>query len=343
MRGTAVSRIGLLGCGTVGSAVARAVAADPRLIVWRVEAVAVRDPSKRRDCDLGTATVSHDAAEVVTDPSVDVVVEVMGGLHPAFDVTSRSLRAGRPVVTANKALIGSYGPELRALAEQYGVPLRFEAAVAAGVPVVEPLAALAATDEVVRVGGVLNGTSNYVLWRAGTGEVSLDEAIREAQELGYAEADPTLDLDGSDAAAKLAILAQLAFGGSLRTSDVATTGVDVLDDRDIAAARAQGRVWRLVADVTAAGCATVEPRCLPADHPLARVTGADNAVLVEARLAGTITLAGPGAGGDATASAILRDLGRLRRPRFAAEGGSSGVHGAAGVMVESLDQSGRAT
>ena len=292
--------LGLLGCGVVGSAVVRGLQAmDSDL---RLAAVAVRDVGKPRACDLAGVAVGGDPLAVVEDPAVDVVVEVMGGVEPARALVERALRLGKPVVTANKALLAAHGPALRACAG--AVPLRYEAAVAGAVPVVRALSALLTADRITKIEGVLNGTTTFVLSRMESAGVTLAEAVAEAQARGYAEADPTRDLDGTDAADKLAVLVQHAFGEPLRSEQVQRLGIDWLEPRHMDGQRR----WRLVATAVRGRCARVEPVPLRAEHPFARLTGPDNAVTVYGERSGPVTLSGAGAGGDATACAVLADL-----------------------------------
>lgn len=297
--------VGVLGCGVVGSAVVRQLAehgGPPS----RVRAVAVRDMRKQRECPLPPGVLTDDAVAVVEDPRVDVVVEAIGGPTPARDLISRALELGKPVVTANKAVLGEFGPELRALSRREGVPLLFEAAVAGAVPIVRGLSGLARADEIVKIEGVLNGTSTFVLSQVEATGCTPEEALLEAQRLGFAEADASRDLDGTDAADKLAVLVQYLFDEPLRTADVQRIGIDVLTRDDIL--RTDGRRWRLVATAVKGTCARVEPVPLRAEHPLAAVTGPQNAITVTGRHAGAITLSGPGAGGDATACSIVADV-----------------------------------
>ena len=297
--------VGLLGCGVVGSAVVRQLA-ERAAQALTMRGVAVRDMRKQRDCSLPPGVLGDDAWAVVEDPRVDIVIEAIGGLTPARDLIARALELGKPVVTANKAVLGEFGPQLRELSRRQGVPLLFEAAVAGAVPIVRGLSGLARADEIVKIEGVLNGTSTFVLSHVEATGCTPGEALVEAQRLGFAEADATRDLDGSDAADKLAVLVQYLFDEPLRTADVGRIGIDVLTRDDIL--RTDGRRWRLVATAVKGKCARVEPVPLRAEHPLAAVTGPGNAIMVTGRHAGAITLGGAGAGGDATACSIIADL-----------------------------------
>jgi homoserine dehydrogenase len=266
--------------------------------------VAVRDPGRGRDCDLGAGLLTGDPWAVVEDPTVDVVVEVIGGLAPAAGLIHRAIELGKPVVTANKAVLGAFGPALRAAAATSGTPLHFEAAVAGAVPVIRGFAGLARADEIIKVEGVLNGTTTFVLSHMERTGATLEQAVAEARRLGYAEADVTRDLDGGDAADKLAVLVQCLFDEPLRTSDVQHFGIDRLGD----AAAGPDRTWRLVATAVRGRCARVEPVPLRRSHPFAALTGPECAVTITGRRSGAITLSGPGAGGDATAASVLADL-----------------------------------
>lgn len=305
-------RVGLLGCGSVGSEVARLLVQDPRLRSrFALAAVAVHDAGRARPAWIDPSLLTTDPMTVVSGADVEIVIEVMGGLEPAGAAVTRALDLGRPVVTANKALLAARGRELRALAERCRTVIRYEAAVAAGVPVLAALSEVVRTDQVSRIEAVLNGTSNFVLCEMERSGRTLAEAVVEAQQRGYAEQDPSRDLNGTDAADKLAILAQLAWGSDVTTTDVQRLGIDGLTPDDLARARAAGRTWRLVAAATPNGCLVVEPRQLPVTHRLAQVEGADNVVVATTVNAGRLVFAGPGAGGLPTAAAIVADLVRV--------------------------------
>lgn len=280
-----------------------------------IRAVAVRNPRQRRNAPVAPALFSDDAWQVATRPDVDVVVEVMGGLDPAGEAIEAALGAGKHVVTANKELLARQFGKLQGCAAASGRMLLFEAAVMAGTPAVSTVRSLAG-DRISRLQGVLNGTSNFCLHRMQTG-LTLAEALAEAQARGYAERDPSADIDGHDAAAKLAILATLAFGRQASLDEVAVTGITRLRPADLADAARRGQVVRLVAEARAADGkvrAEVAPAFLDRVHPLAGIRGHHNGLLVDADLAGQLFLQGPGAGGDATASAILTDIIRAARP-----------------------------
>ncbi len=304
--------VALLGYGTVGSAVDRllqAQAADIERATGhrlRVVRALVRDPSK----DRGGVAVTTDFAEILEDPSIGVVAEVMGGLEPAGDHVLALLRAGKPVVTANKQLVARRGAELFAAAIEGGVQLRFEASVCAAIPVIKVLREALVVSHVHRVLGIVNGTTNFVLTEMERGS-SYEEALAEAQRLGFAEPDPTEDVSGLDAAAKMAILATVAFGSRVTIDDVAYEGLERVSPADVAAAREMDMVVRLIGAATLADGQVdvrVRPALVDRAHPLASVEGAFNAVMLQGDAIREITLEGPGAGGLETASAIVADM-----------------------------------
>jgi len=305
--------VALLGYGTVGSAVDRLLreqAADIERATGhrlRVVRALVRDPRRARDPD---APLTDDFAEIRDDPEVAVVAEVMGGLEPAGEYVLDLLRAGKPVVTANKQLVARRGAELFAAAAAAGVQLRFEASVCAAIPVIKVLREALVVSNVHRVLGIVNGTTNFVLTEMERG-ASYDEALAEAQRLGFAEADPTEDVSGADAAAKMAILATVAFGSRVTPAEVATDGLDQVHPADVEAAREMDMTVRLVGAATLADGQVdvrVRPALVDRHHPLAAVEGAFNAVMLQGDAIREITLEGPGAGGIETASAVVADL-----------------------------------
>ena len=310
-------RVGLLGCGGVGTAVVRLVEEHADLLTARagvaieISRVAVRDLTKPRDVKLPADRFTNDAAGLVADPTIDVVVEVMGGVDPAGTLIVDALRAGKPVITANKELIARQGPELFAIAAAAGVDLLFEASVAGGIPLMRPLRESLAGDRIRRVMGIVNGTTNFVLTEMTEHGSSFDEALAEAQRLGYAEPDPTADVDGHDAAAKAAIIATIAFGARVSVDDVYREGIRGVTADDIASAGVLGYVVKLlaVAEEQEGGVAVrVHPAMIPLSHPLASVRGSFNAVFIEGDAVGELMLSGRGAGGGPTASAVLGDL-----------------------------------
>jgi homoserine dehydrogenase len=309
-------RLALLGCGTVGGAVLQALTQpDHPLAHAELVGVAVRDVAAAVARGVPLELLTTDPIALAARPDVDVVIELMGGTDVAGVALATALGRGADVVTANKALIAEDGPRLTAIAARTGATLRFEAAAAASLPVVALLEAAAAGDRVLALRGVLSGTANAVLGALEQG-TQFEDAVRAAQTAGYAEADPSRDLDGRDTLDKLVLLARIAFGGSLRAVDAVRTGIEHLTPADADRAALAGRRWKLVATARRSGCLSVEPRQLRADDPLAAAEGAGNVVQIELERGGVLTLSGQGAGGDATASAVLRDLGSL--PRFVA-------------------------
>ncbi|WP_016699865.1 homoserine dehydrogenase [Actinoalloteichus spitiensis] len=321
-------RVAMLGCGTVGTQVERLIREQSADLTARVGApveltgIAVRRPHRHRDVPEELLTTD---AEALVTSDVDVVVEVIGGIEPARSLLLTALAAGKSVVTANKALLAEHGPELYEAADASGADLYFEASVAGAIPLLRPLRESLAGDRVNRVMGIVNGTTNYVLSAMDATGAAYGETLEEAGRLGYAEADPTADVDGFDAAAKAAILASLAFHTRVPAGAVHREGISRVTAADIAAARGMGRVVKLLAIcdrvVDEAGgesvSVRVHPAMIPRGHPLATVGGAFNAVFVEAEAAGQLMFYGQGAGGAQTASAVLGDLVAVARNRVA--------------------------
>jgi homoserine dehydrogenase len=310
-------RLGILGCGNVGAALVSVLETNADLIRQRsgisieVARVAVHNLAKERDVALAPGVLTNDAEAVVSDPNVDVVVEVIGGVEPARSLILSALKAAKPVVTANKELLANFGEELFEAAETAGVDLLFEASVAGGIPLLRPLRESLAGERITRVMGIVNGTTNYVLTRMTEEGSTFAEAVAEAQDLGYAERDPTADVEGFDAAAKAAIIASIAFGARIVGGDVYREGITQITADDIAAANELGYVVKLLAvadEHDGAVGARVHPAMVPLDHPLASVRGSYNAVFIEGETVGQLMLLGRGAGGGPTASAVLGDL-----------------------------------
>jgi homoserine dehydrogenase len=316
-------RIALLGCGVVGSAVARLLTQHGDDLAARVgrpleiAGIAVRRAGRdRSDLGLDPGLFTTDAEELVT--RADVVVEVIGGIEPARSLILSAMKHGASVVTANKALLAQDGPTLYAAAQDAGVDLYYEAAVAGAIPLLRPLRESLAGDDVRRVLGIVNGTTNYVLDKMDTTGASFHDAIEQAQALGYAEADPTADVEGFDAAAKAAILASLAFHTRVSGADVHREGITEVTAADVAAAKEMDCVVKLLAICERTGdgvSVRVHPAMIPRSHPLAGVREAFNAVFVEADAAGQLMFYGRGAGGDPTASAVLGDVVAVARHR----------------------------
>jgi len=309
--------IGILGAGTVGGTLAAKLIDEAEAIAtksgleFEVVAVGVRDTTKARPFSLPDGGITDRLEEVVDHPRVQLVVEVMGGMEPAGALIERALRSGKPVVTANKELVSARGLELSDLARAHGVALLYEAAVGGAIPIIRPLSQSLAGERLTRVLGIVNGTTNFILTKMAEEAVPYDDALAEAQALGYAEADPTADVSGADAAAKAAILASLAFGSWIAGADVPRTGIEGLDVEDLGRATDLGYAVKLlaVAEVVAEGVAVrVRPTLVPLTHPLASIRGAQNAIFVEGPAIGELLFSGPGAGGDPTATAVLGDV-----------------------------------
>ena len=334
-----VLRVAVLGCGVVGSQVVRLILEQADDLAARIgrkvelAGVAVRRIDAPRDVDVPDGLITTDAAGLVARDDVDLVVEVIGGIEPARGLILSALEHGASVVSANKALIAEDGPTLFEAAEKAGRDLYYEAAVAGAIPILRPLRESLAGDRVTRVLGIVNGTTNFILDKMDTSGAGFAEALAEAQELGYAEADPTADVEGFDAAAKAAILASLAFHSRVTASDVHREGISEVTAADVNSAREMGCVVKLLAicelrtgvDGAEGGEAIavrVHPAMIPASHPLASVRGAYNAVFVESDAAGELMFYGPGAGGAPTASAVLGDLVSAARNHIAGTRGA---------------------
>ncbi len=309
--------IGLLGAGTVGGALVRRLVGESTAIaaktglVFDVRKIGVNDLTREREFAVTDGLLTDDPFEVVNDSSVDIVVEVMGGKDPAGDLILAALQAGKPVISANKELIAARGPELIAAAERSGVPFLFEAAVGGGIPIIRPLSETLAGESIDRVLGIVNGTTNFILSQMADFGTGYREALEEATTLGYAEPDPTADVSGADAAAKAAILGSLAFGTWIGIDDVYYEGIESITADDISFAAGFGYTIKLVAvcERSPAGVsARVHPVLVPVDHPLASIRGATNAVFIEGPAFDSLLFAGPGAGGDPTATAVLGDV-----------------------------------
>jgi homoserine dehydrogenase len=322
-------KLALLGCGSVGSQVVRLLREQADDLTARVGApielvgVAVRRPELQRDAEIPSELLTTDAAGLVARDDVDLVVEVIGGIEPARSLILSALENGASVVTANKALLAEDGSALFAAAEKADRDLYYEAAVAGAIPIVRPLRESMAGDKVRRVLGIVNGTTNFILDKMDSSGAGFAEALEEAQELGYAEADPTADVEGYDAAAKAAILASLAFHTRVTAADVYREGIAEVSAADVASARDMGCVVKLLAICEhrdgpggPAVAARVHPAMIPRSHPLASVHEAFNAVFVESDAAGQLMFYGPGAGGAPTASAVLGDLVTVARNRL---------------------------
>ncbi len=314
--------IGMLGCGVVGSQVARLLTEDSGDFAARsgaklsLKKIAVRDVAAKRE-HVKNELLTKDADSVVNDPSIDIVIEVMGGIEPARTLILKAIANGKSIITANKALLAKHGAELFEAADKKGVDLYYEAAVGGAIPILRPLRESIVGDHVHRIMGIVNGTTNYILTKMDEEGSDFGAALKEAQQLGFAEADPTADVEGHDAAAKAAILAGLAFHTRVTSDQVSAEGITKISARDVAVAHDINHVIKLlaIAELTEKGevSVRVQPTLLPRQHPLAAVRNAFNAIFVEAESAGELMFYGRGAGGAPTASAILGDLIAIAR------------------------------
>jgi|SRR5579859_515154 len=314
--------VGLIGLGTVGSQVAE------RLLTWKVQLarragvelclrrVLVRDVEKPRPVDVPRELLTNDADVLLDDSSIEVVIEVAGGDEPMHSYLRRAISAGKHVVTANKMVMANHGPELLSLAAEKNVDVYFEAAVGGGIPLISTFRTDLQANRIERVSAVINGTTNYVLGRMAGEQLPLEDAVREAQLAGYAEADPTDDIGGFDATYKLAILGSIAYEITVHPREIYREGIEGISPVDFRYARELGYAIKLIAHTQRHPGrieARVHPAMVPLDHPLAQVEGANNAVFVEGDLVGRVMLEGQGAGGKPTASAVVGDLIDLAR------------------------------
>ena len=315
-------KVGMLGCGTVGSQVARLMVANKADLTSRAGAelelvkVAVRDTSVKRE-GISSNLITEDAQSVVNDPSIDLIIEVMGGISPAKELILTALKNGKSVVTANKALLAKDGAALYEAASNANVDLYYEAAVAGAIPILRPLRESLVGDQVLRIMGIVNGTTNYILTKMDESGAAFSDALKQAQDLGFAEADPTADVEGFDAADKAAILAGLAFHSRVTDKDVYREGITKITAADVKVAKAMDMVIKLLAITELTSESEISVRVHPAlisrNHPLASVRESFNAVFVQAKSAGEMMFYGRGAGGEPTASAVLGDLVAIAR------------------------------
>jgi homoserine dehydrogenase len=334
-------KVGLLGLGTVGAGTA-AILQDPALrhpLLGEIEIhkVGVRSPDKPRPIELSPDLLTTDLESIVTDPEIDIVVEVLGGLEPARSLILKAIANGKHVVTANKAVIARFSDEIFDAANQAGVYVLIEAAVAGGIPVIQPLKQSLSVNRIHRIMGIVNGTTNYILTRMQREGADFSEVLADAQQLGYAEADPTADVDGLDAADKIAILASLAFGGRIKLPEVYCEGIRHISAADIAYAEKLGFVIKLVAtalreppqnpgDTTDHLQVRVHPTLLPKTHPLASINDVFNAVLIEGDPVGQVMFFGRGAGSGPTASAVVSDIQNIVAILKSSGSGSNPLH-----------------
>ena len=315
--------VGLLGLGTVGAGVANIIQTPEgrHPLVSEVELirVAVKDLQRQRKASISSTLLTNDPIEVIDDPSVEVVVEVIGGIEPARSLILRAIKKGKSVVTANKAVIARHAEEIAAAAKEAGVYVLIEAAVGGGIPIIEPLKQSLGGNRIQKVSGIINGTTNYILSRIEKEGAGYKDVLKEAQELGYAEADPAADVEGLDAADKIAILSALAFGGPINREAIPTQGITNLNIRDVEYANKLGYGVKLLAvaeslesnnhkESSLPLAVWVQPTLIPKEHPLAEVNGVNNAIFVEGDPIGEVMFYGPGAGAGPTASAVVADI-----------------------------------
>ena len=316
--------IGMLGCGVVGSQVAALLEKNNAELSTRAGAklilkkIAVRDIKAARE-GINQSLFTTDAQSVIDDAEIDIIIEVMGGIDPARELILAAIKNGKSVITANKALLASHGADLFTAADNKGVDLYYEAAVAGAIPIIRPMRESLVGDQITRVMGIVNGTTNYILTKMDEEGRAFADVLKEAQSLGYAEADPTADVEGMDAASKAAIIAGLAFHSRVSVDDVYREGISSITADDVAVAKTMNHVIKLlaIAELTSDDriSVRVHPTLIPRSHPLAAVRNAFNAVFVEAKSAGQLMFYGPGAGGAPTASAILGDVVAVARHR----------------------------
>ncbi len=307
-------KVSVLGYGTVGSGVVEVIQKNAELIKQRAGVeIVVKSVLDLRDFpeDPVQELIVHDFEEVKNDDEVQIVVETMGGLHPAYEYVKASLESGKSVCTSNKALVAAYGPELLAVAQDKNVNFLFEASVGGGIPIIRPLKVSMAPEEILEISGILNGTTNYILTEMTDKGADFDSVLKEAQEKGYAEKDPTADIEGHDACRKIAILTSLAYGKQLDFEDIYTEGITKITDRDINYAKKLGAKVKIFGSSKKVGdrvSAMVAPKLITSTHPLYSVDGVFNAILVKGNMVGDVMFYGQGAGKLATASAVVSDV-----------------------------------
>lgn len=307
-------KVSVLGYGTVGSGVVEIIRENAELIAKRAgERIEVKSVLDLRDFpeDPVQELIVHDFEDIKNDDEVQIVVETMGGLHPAYEFVKASLESGKSVCTSNKALVAAYGPELLAIAQGKNVNFLFEASVGGGIPIIRPLKVSLAPDEILEISGILNGTTNYILTEMTDKGADFDSVLKEAQDKGYAEKDPTADIEGHDACRKIAILTSLAYGKQLDFEDIYTEGITKITDRDINYAKKLGAKVKIFGSSKKVGdkvTAMVAPKLITSSHPLYSVDGVFNAILVKGNMVGDVMFYGQGAGKLATASAVVSDV-----------------------------------
>ena len=306
--------VSVLGYGTGGSGVVEILKENADLITKRAgEEIRVKSVLDLRDFpgDPVQDMIVHDFEEIKNDPDVQIVVETMGGVHPAYEFVKASLESGKSVSTSNKALVAAYGPELLEIAQEHNVNFLFEASVGGGIPIIRPLKISLAPDEILEISGILNGTTNYILTEMTNNGSAFDTVLKDAQDKGYAEKDPTADVEGYDACRKIAILTSLAYGKQLDFEDIYTEGITKITDRDICYAKKIGAKVKIFGSSKKVGdkvSAMVAPKLITSEHPLYSVDGVFNAILVKGNMVGDVMFYGQGAGKLATASAVVSDV-----------------------------------
>jgi len=312
-----VYNIGILGMGTVGTGTVEIITSPsgrhPLLKEINIKRVGVRSLAKQRKVELPEGVITTDLEAIVTDPEIDIVVELLGGLEPARSLILQAIRAGKHIVTANKAVIARYGDEIYNAANEAKVYVLIEGAVGGGIPVIEPLKQSLGANRITRVMGIVNGTTNYILTKMSTEKEQFATVLSQAQALGYAEADPTADVEGLDAADKIAILASLAFNRRVKRAAISTEGISNINSVDINYAEKLGFVIKLLAIAQIGESPNqlqvrVHPTLVPKDHPLASINDVYNAILIEGDPIGRVMFFGPGAGSGPTASAVVSDI-----------------------------------
>jgi len=307
-------KVSVLGYGTVGSGVVQILRENAELITKKAgQEIEVKSVLDLRDFpeDPVQELIVHDFEEIKNDDEIQIVVETMGGLHPAYEFVKASLESGKSVCTSNKALVAAYGPELLAVAQEKNVNFLFEASVGGGIPIIRPLKVSLAPEEILEISGILNGTTNYILTEMTDKGADFDSVLKEAQDKGYAEKDPTADIEGHDACRKIAILTSLAYGKQLDFEDIYTEGITKITDRDINYAKKLGAKVKIFGSSKKAGdkvSAMVAPKLIMPSHPLYSVDGVFNAILVKGNMVGDVMFYGQGAGKLATASAVVSDV-----------------------------------
>ncbi len=314
-------KIGIVGFGTVGKGVYRILKSTndvhPILNEIEIVGIAVKNINKKRDIKLDNNLFINDPYELINDPSIDIIVEVMGGTDIAKDIILKSLMARKSVVTANKAVIARYGSEIYATAAKYGVYVLTEAAVCGGIPIIEPLKRSLKSNQINKMVGIINGTTNFILTKMKNEKADYIETLKLAQKLGFAELDPTADVEGHDAADKISILSELAYGGKINRNSISTEGINKINIKDIEYANKLGFEIKLLAlserthnnsNESLSLNIWVGPSLIPKSHPLATVDGVNNAILIDANPLGEIMLYGPGAGSGPTAASVVSDI-----------------------------------